>query len=248
MTSAEERGNSASPTQQNQALFTLNSIFAAGVNQAIIHGFPYADAPGVTWPGFAAFSPYYNGATRLELVVGASAKTARRSRMSSSGFNISRTEGLCDRMFWSCYKAMTSTASLAATHDVARCLPRNEHTLLHIDSFCGLQAMDPRHIPDGTLAVGTGSFLLAMHPSSDRREKLTWLDDTLSTFKLDRITRTKVIALLQDMPSRLLRRLSSSALMADPAPAHRRTWSGSPCPCSARIPTDSSARRRFHCV
>jgi hypothetical protein len=55
-------GNSASPTQQNQALFTLNSIFAAGVNQAIIHGFPYADAPGVTWPGFAAFSPYYNGA------------------------------------------------------------------------------------------------------------------------------------------------------------------------------------------
>lgn len=55
-------GNSASPTQQNQALFTLNSIFAAGVNQAIIHGFPYADAPDVTWPGFAAFSPYYNGA------------------------------------------------------------------------------------------------------------------------------------------------------------------------------------------
>ena len=55
-------GNSASPTQQNQALLTLNSIFAAGVNQAMIHGFPYADAPGVTWPGFAAFSPYYNGA------------------------------------------------------------------------------------------------------------------------------------------------------------------------------------------
>lgn len=54
--------NSASPTQQNQALLTLNSIFAAGVNQAMIHGFPYADAPGVTWPGFAAFSPYYNGA------------------------------------------------------------------------------------------------------------------------------------------------------------------------------------------
>ena len=29
---------------------------------AMIHGFPYAQAPGVTWPGFAAFSPYYNGA------------------------------------------------------------------------------------------------------------------------------------------------------------------------------------------
>ncbi|WP_322937288.1 glycosyl hydrolase [Nocardioides bizhenqiangii] len=54
--------NSTSPTAQNQALFTLNSIFAAGVNQAIIHGFPYAAAPDVTWPGFAAFSPYYNGA------------------------------------------------------------------------------------------------------------------------------------------------------------------------------------------
>ncbi|PVG81455.1 alpha-L-rhamnosidase [Nocardioides gansuensis] len=55
-------GNSLSPTSQNQALVTLNSIFAAGVNQAIIHGFPYAEAPEVTWPGFAAFSPYYNGA------------------------------------------------------------------------------------------------------------------------------------------------------------------------------------------
>jgi hypothetical protein len=54
--------NSVSPTAQNQALFTLNSIFAAGVNQAIIHGFPYASAPEVTWPGFAAFSPYYNNA------------------------------------------------------------------------------------------------------------------------------------------------------------------------------------------
>lgn len=54
--------NGTSPTAQNQALFTLNSIFAAGVNQAIIHGFPYAEAPDVTWPGFAAFSPYYNGA------------------------------------------------------------------------------------------------------------------------------------------------------------------------------------------
>ncbi|MCW2813373.1 MAG: secreted protein [Nocardioides sp.] len=54
--------NSVSPTAQNQALFTINSIFAAGVNQLVVHGFPYAEAPGVTWPGFAAFSPYYNGA------------------------------------------------------------------------------------------------------------------------------------------------------------------------------------------
>ncbi|WP_328529612.1 glycosyl hydrolase [Nocardioides sp. NBC_00368] len=54
--------NGTSPTAQNQALFTINSIFAAGVNQLMVHGFPYAKAPGVTWPGFAAFSPYYNNA------------------------------------------------------------------------------------------------------------------------------------------------------------------------------------------
>ncbi len=54
--------NTTSPTAQNQALFTINSIFAAGVNHLMVHGFPYAKAPDVTWPGFAAFSPYYNGA------------------------------------------------------------------------------------------------------------------------------------------------------------------------------------------
>ena len=49
-------------TTWDRALQTLNSVYAAGVNMAMIHGFPYADAPGVTWPGFAAFSPYYKGA------------------------------------------------------------------------------------------------------------------------------------------------------------------------------------------
>ncbi|MDP3893194.1 glycosyl hydrolase [Nocardioides sp.] len=49
-------------TTWDRALQTINSIFAAGVNMAMLHGFAYADAPGVTWPGFAAFSPYYNGA------------------------------------------------------------------------------------------------------------------------------------------------------------------------------------------
>lgn len=49
-------------TTWDRALQTLNSIFAAGVNQCVLHGFAYADAPGVSWPGFAAFSPYYNGA------------------------------------------------------------------------------------------------------------------------------------------------------------------------------------------
>lgn len=49
-------------TTWDRALQTLNSVYAAGVNMAMIHGFAYADAPDVTWPGFAAFSPYYSGA------------------------------------------------------------------------------------------------------------------------------------------------------------------------------------------
>ncbi len=49
-------------TPWDRALQTINSIYAAGVNQAMLHGFAYADAPEVTWPGFAAFSPYYGGA------------------------------------------------------------------------------------------------------------------------------------------------------------------------------------------
>lgn len=49
-------------TTWDRALQTLNSVYAGGVNMAMIHGFAYADASGATWPGFAAFSPYYNNA------------------------------------------------------------------------------------------------------------------------------------------------------------------------------------------
>lgn len=49
-------------TTWERALQTINSIFVAGVNRAMLHGFAYREAPGVSWPGFAAFSPYYNGA------------------------------------------------------------------------------------------------------------------------------------------------------------------------------------------
>ncbi len=49
-------------TTWERALQTINSIFVAGVNRAMLHGFAYKDAPGVSWPGFAAFSPYYSGA------------------------------------------------------------------------------------------------------------------------------------------------------------------------------------------
>jgi hypothetical protein len=36
----------------------MAGAFAGGVNQAVLHGFAYRDAPGAAWPGFAAFSPY----------------------------------------------------------------------------------------------------------------------------------------------------------------------------------------------
>ena len=50
--------NGAYSTTWNKALQTIGSFWAGGVNQSVIHGFAYADAPGATWPGFAAFSPY----------------------------------------------------------------------------------------------------------------------------------------------------------------------------------------------
>jgi len=36
-------------------LFMLQRDFAGGVNQVVLHGFSYADAPGASWPGFSAF-------------------------------------------------------------------------------------------------------------------------------------------------------------------------------------------------
>ncbi|WP_394436012.1 glycosyl hydrolase [Streptomyces sp. SGAir0957] len=48
-------------TTWTDTLKKLVTQYAAGVNQAVFHGFAYADAPGAQWPGFAAFSPY-NGA------------------------------------------------------------------------------------------------------------------------------------------------------------------------------------------
>ncbi|MHC3475586.1 glycosyl hydrolase [Streptomyces sp. 7R007] len=48
-------------TTWDRFLRTMGGAYAAGVNQTVVHGFSYATAPGVSWPGFAAFSPY-NGA------------------------------------------------------------------------------------------------------------------------------------------------------------------------------------------
>ncbi|GAA3803147.1 glycosyl hydrolase [Streptomyces phyllanthi] len=49
---------SAYGTTWDRFLRTMGGAYAAGVNQTVLHGFSYATAPGVSWPGFAAFSPY----------------------------------------------------------------------------------------------------------------------------------------------------------------------------------------------
>ncbi|MGW3345678.1 glycosyl hydrolase [Nonomuraea rubra] len=45
-------------TTWKKLLRTLGGAYAAGLNQTVLHGFSYADAPGAAWPGFAAFTPY----------------------------------------------------------------------------------------------------------------------------------------------------------------------------------------------
>ncbi|MCD2443617.1 hypothetical protein LQ757_15160 [Agromyces sp. SYSU K20354] len=57
--SAAYLGKSYSATMLD-VLTTHAEMFAGGVNQSVLHGFPYATAPGAGWPGFAAFTPYYN--------------------------------------------------------------------------------------------------------------------------------------------------------------------------------------------
>ncbi|MEU6844635.1 glycosyl hydrolase [Streptomyces sp. NPDC046716] len=49
-------------TTWSDTLKKLVTQYAAGVNQAVFHGFAYAEAPGAAWPGFAAFSPYKGAA------------------------------------------------------------------------------------------------------------------------------------------------------------------------------------------
>ncbi|WSP86621.1 glycosyl hydrolase [Streptomyces sp. NBC_01235] len=48
-------------TTWDRFLRTMGGAYAAGVNQTVVHGFSYATAPGASWPGFAAFSPYNGG-------------------------------------------------------------------------------------------------------------------------------------------------------------------------------------------
>ncbi len=50
-------GGAYSTTWQ-KFLLTMGGAYAAGVNQTVIHGFSYAELPGVQWPGYAAFTPY----------------------------------------------------------------------------------------------------------------------------------------------------------------------------------------------
>lgn len=48
-------------TTWDHVVRTVSREYTAGVNQAVLHGFSYADAPGAQWPGFAAFTPYGGG-------------------------------------------------------------------------------------------------------------------------------------------------------------------------------------------
>ncbi|SDO87046.1 Glycosyl hydrolases family 2, sugar binding domain [Nakamurella panacisegetis] len=77
-------------TTWTQALQTIGSFYAAGVNQTVIHGFAYADAPGATWPGFAAFSPYDGGAIGYGEAWGPRQPTW--AHMSDIGRYLSRTQ------------------------------------------------------------------------------------------------------------------------------------------------------------
>lgn len=48
-------GGSAHVATWRGLFYMLQRDYAVGVNQAVIHGFSYADASGATWPGFSAF-------------------------------------------------------------------------------------------------------------------------------------------------------------------------------------------------
>jgi hypothetical protein len=48
-------------TTWEKILRTMGGVYAAGLNQTVLHGFSYASAPGANWPGFAAFTPYNGG-------------------------------------------------------------------------------------------------------------------------------------------------------------------------------------------
>jgi hypothetical protein len=48
-------GGSAHVADWKTMVMMVQRDYAAGVNQAMLHGFSYADAPGAGWPGFSAF-------------------------------------------------------------------------------------------------------------------------------------------------------------------------------------------------
>ncbi|MEW2353921.1 glycosyl hydrolase [Spirillospora sp. NPDC029432] len=48
-------------TTWDKFLRTMGGAYAAGLNMTVLHGFSYATAPGVAWPGFAGFTPYSGG-------------------------------------------------------------------------------------------------------------------------------------------------------------------------------------------
>ncbi|WP_045739923.1 glycosyl hydrolase [Actinoplanes rectilineatus] len=84
--------NGAYSTTWNKVLQTMGSVFAGGVNQAVLHGFAYRDAPGAEWPGFAAFSPYNGTGIGYAEAWGPRQPTWRHIRGIADWF--ARTQGL----------------------------------------------------------------------------------------------------------------------------------------------------------
>lgn len=55
--------NDAYGTTFKTHLTNINGAFSLGVNQVVLHGYPYRDSPDSRWPGFHAFTPRLDGTT-----------------------------------------------------------------------------------------------------------------------------------------------------------------------------------------
>lgn len=55
--------NSAYSLKWKDLISRMNIVFAYGVSQSVIHGFPYRDSPDSRWPGYSAFTPRLAGTT-----------------------------------------------------------------------------------------------------------------------------------------------------------------------------------------
>lgn len=57
------QANAAYTLRWKDLLGLMNKVFAYGVSQSVIHGYPYRDSPDSHWPGYSAFTPRLEGTT-----------------------------------------------------------------------------------------------------------------------------------------------------------------------------------------